>query len=526
MKLFSTSYICLLLLLIFGAQSCKKDDITQSGTFSAADFTFNRATKGFTPDTAIKAEIHSSSGVKFVYCYLIRSNATDSLIYVANNAADSPDDYKLSIPTALFPLSNMATVTGVKVLAKEGDNNSVEGFIKITYFDPALPAFSTFATSINADLTGAATAITGKISSESGLSKIEIFDDYQTENTYVAVSTISDLNQTKEYTLNYAYMYRKAAQHIKIRATDIYNQTKDLIIAMPVDLEVFKPKFLNFAASVTPAVGANSTITGTITSVTGLKQVNIYDDYQGAYVLVNSISNLNGNKNYTFSYDYAFRMRAEHLKIIAIDTDNLQSEKVIGLNYNYLSKIYRDVFMTAHTLGTNTIFFAETGTTLGNCSLNASEATMSFLFYAQSAGPTFYSPTNTATVATNFKCNGTGWTIANSASLKATRFRVLVKGSSTGVDNIYNLFSSDNIDALDDAFFTANVIAAPSGSSARFDPVATPTTGIFNLTNAYLIYVRIPDVGGTTYKNAIIRAKEVVSASGNSTVKFDILIQK
>jgi hypothetical protein len=517
--------ICCFFAIMIVLSSCKKNEIENVGTFSAEDYTFNRATKTFSTHTDVTANITSSGGIRYIYSYLVRSNATDSLISVAspNNAST----YSLTIPTASFPLNNMSKALGVKILAKQDDNSTIKGFVKIAYFDPAFPQLKDLPAKITADLNGGKTAITGSISSDYGLAQVDIYDDYQTENTYVLVNSITGLNAVKQYVLNYAYTYRKASQHIKVLAKDIYNQTTEQIIAMPVDVTLFKPKFVGFPSSITPNLSAVTAISGNITAVTGLKRIDIYDDDQGDFSLISSLSNLNSSLNYNLSYNYTYRKRAANLKIVAVDLEDVQSELTLPLNVNYASTLYRDVVMNAQTTATNSIFFSETGTTLGNCSLNASEATMAFLFYGTSTGPAFYSPTNTGGVATNFKCNGTSWTIANAGALRATRFRVLVPGASVGIDNVYAQFNANNIDAIDDNFFlTMNNIAAPGSSSSRFDAGAAATTAIFNTSTAYLIYARIPDVGASTYKNALIRVKEATSTTGTSTIKFDIYIQK
>lgn len=515
----------LLLALTTVMAACKKSTITGEGTIVSAEYTYNRATKAFTPTAAVTTDVTSNIGVRFLYCYLVRSNATDSLIYVTDNTQNNPTTYKLNIPLTAFP-ANMSKVTGVKILGKQTDNTTVSGFIKINYFDPAAPSFSNFPASITANLTGGNTAIAGTVNSDYGIKQVDIYDDYKTTGSYELVASLTDPNSTKQYALNYAYKYRKAAQNIKVIATDIYNQTKELIVPMPVDASVFKPIFVNFAASITPNLTGTTAVTGNITSITGLKQVDIYDDYQGSYVLITTV-NTSSSLNYTFNYAYTFRKRASNIKLIATDNDGLTTEKTIPINFTYQSRVYRDVVMSGQTTGTNTIFFMDNGTTLGNCSLNASEPTMSFLYYGTSSGPSFYSPTNTSSVASNFKCNGTSWVIANPASLRATRFRVLVQGASAGIDNIYAQYNAGNIDALDDAFFvTTNGTALPGGSSARFDPTVTATTSIYNVTNAYLIWVRVPtDNTNTTYKNGLIRVKENTSTTGTSTVKFDIIVQ-
>lgn len=525
MRTLFKSILCLFAGLVI-VSSCKKDESTATGTFTAEEYTYNKANQTFSPQTDLKAEITSPAGIRFIYCYLMRSSKTDSLIAVIT-PTDIPKDYSLSIAATAFPSNGLSKVSGVKVMVKQADNSTIEGFIKISYFDPELPQLKDFPASITANLDGGAVAITGNISSMYGLTQVDIYDDYKTENTYELVSSTDGLNSAKQYALNYSYTYRKAAQHIKIIAKDIYGQSAELIIAMPVDVSLFKPKFVGFSAAITPNLNGSVAVKGNITSVTGLKRIDIYDDYQGAYVLLSSISDLNSSFNYALNYNFTYRKRDANIKIVAIDIDNVQTELIVPLTVNYSSVLYSDVVMTAQTTGTNTIFFSGTGTTLGNCDLNASESTMAFLFYGTATGPAFYSPTNTSSVAANFKCSGTPWTIANSASLRATRFRVLVPGTSTGIDNVYAQYKANNIDVIDDAFFlTDNAIAAPGSSSAKFDAAATATTGIFNLTSAYLVYIRIPDAGGTTYKNALMRVKEATSAAGTSTIKFDIYVQK
>jgi hypothetical protein len=521
----SLLFCCLAIAVIAG---CKKNALSDigEGTVSSQEYTFNRATKTFDLGNEVKSNISAAEGVKFVYCYLVRTNKTDSLIHVTDNKGAITPTYELSIPLTAFPVNNMSAVKGVKVLVKQGNNSSLEGFVTIKYFDPALPQFSAYPTVINADLSGVPTAITATVKSEYGIKQVDILDDYQTENTYVLVNSITNIANVKQYALNYAYTYRKAAQHIKIRAIDIYNQANELIINMPVDVSIFKPKFLNFAATITPNATGTTPVTGNINSITGLKKVDIYDDRNGSYELLATVSGLNGVKTYNYSANYAYAMRAEHIKIIAVDTEDLQSELVIPLNVTYLSKVYRDVVMNAQTLGTNTIFFDSDGATKGNCELNASELTMAFLFYATSSGPTFYAPTNTTNVASNFRCNNVPWVLSRpAADMRATRFRVLLP-SIAAEKLVYDDFAANKLDDLAARLGSLAI----SSSGPRYDATATPTNAIFNTTaNANLIAVKIPDVGNpNASKFAVIHVKECVYATpiGNSTIKFDIYIQK
>ncbi|MNK01701.1 hypothetical protein D3C87_195070 [compost metagenome] len=508
--------------------SCKKEKLSDigEGSVTAETYTFNRATKSFDLGDDISSEIVAGEGIRFIYCYLVRNNATDSLIHVTNNTENNPSNYTLTIPLSSFPAYNMSQVRGVKVLVKQGNNTSLEGFITIRFFDPDLPQFAGFPEEIIADLAGT-TAIAGNLSSAYGIKQVDIYDDYQTENTYVAVHSITSVNGAKQYALNYDYTYRKAAQHIKVVVTDIYNQQSELIVNMPVDVSIFKPRFVGFAATIMPVSNGSTPISGNITSVTGLKKVDVYDDRSGSYVLLNTVDNLNGTKNYNLSTSYIFKKRAANLKLIAVDMEDLQTELVIPLEVTYGSVVYRNITMNAQTLGTNTTFL-ENGSTAGNCELVANEANMLFLFYATSAGPTLYNPFSgtTGSFPANMRCNGTAWTIANPAVLKDTKFRVLINGASAGQTDVYNLLNANEIDDLSDTFFSSRSLGAPGSSGPRYEATAAPSTSLFNLSTAKILFLRITNKVNNTYKNAIMEVKEVNSNAGNSTIKFDIYIQK
>ena len=530
-KILKPLLFCFLAIAIIAG--CKKNEVTSAGEGSveAKEHVFNRATKKFDLGNELKTNITTTEGVKFVYSYLVRSDKPDTLIQVTDNSKSVADNYELSIPITAFPVERMSDVKGVKVMVKQGNNTSLEGFIPIKYFDPALPQFSTFPSTINADINGTPTAITGTIKSEFGIKQVDILDDYQTENTYVLVNSITGIANVKEYALNYAYTYRKASQHIKVRAIDIYNQTNEIIINMPVDVSVFKPRLQNFPASV--ATTATS-VSGLITSFTGLKKVDIYDDRNGTYQLLSTINNLNGVKTYNYSSSYSFKMRASNIKIIAIDTEDLQTELIIPLNITYQSVLYRDVVMSAQGTSangsTNSMFIAETGKVLGNCELGANEETAAFLMYGGGNNTTtpssislnFYSPTNLGTSFTNYRCNGVSWARNSASNFKATRFRILVKGASTTIDKIYADIDAGNIDVMDAAYFTS--ISAPSGQSA---PSYHASSQVYNVGTASIIYAQIP-IGGVM-KNALIKVKELTVhdiTAGLSSIKFDIYIQK
>lgn len=411
---------------------CTKTDSNVKGVpdeVTSVEYEYNTATKKFTPEGDVTAQIISPTGVRHIYSYLIRSDAPDSLvnIHFASDASTAGNT-NLVIPASLFANINMSSVTGIKLMIKHLDNTSHEDFIKVSSFTPEMPTLKNFEESIVPD-DNDMVHITGDAHSSNGIVSIEIMDDSQGD--YTVVHTISNLNNATDYSVDYNYTYRPNAGNIKIILTDKFDLKAEVIIRMPI------------------------------------------------------------------------------------------------LPY----EIYQDVMMgaqgTSNVTVNNNIFFLATGTTLGSCEIPANEATMDFLFYGTSSGPTFYSPSNTTNVARNFRCNNVPWEIANPSDLKATRFRVLTPGSSTEVDNIYSNFASNSIPDLDDEGFFDGV-PVPSSSTVRYiEPPGATSTSLFNTTDTYLIWVRVPGAGGS-FRNALIRAKEVVAAStaGLSTIKFDIYVQK
>jgi len=520
-KLFA--FLSIFLLLI---TACEKNELLHNvGTIQAETYTYNQATTSFDLGDQVTAAIAAPQGIRFVYCYLVRGNATDSLIHVTNATLDNPTQYQLQIPGSAFPKHSMQQVRGIKVLVKQADNSSIEGFVSLNYYDPEKPYFQDFPISIQADLDGGKTPITGLVQSAVGLQKIELYDDYQKEGEYHLLQTFTDLQSSKAYRLEMDYSYRKAAQHIRVVATDIFGQQQELIIAMPVDLSAFKPIFEAFPQKVTPIIGQAVMIAGQIKSIAGLKEIEIYDDYNGAFTLIHKIDNLQAATMYDMNYSYNFRKRAQQLKIIAIDLEGLRTELLIALDFEYQTILYRDITMSAQTLGTQSGFLSDNGRTISNCDLPAHESDLSFLFYATANGPTFYSPTNTGSISANLKCGNSPWVIGNAGALRATRFRVLVNESSIGVTEIYNLYKQQELEDLSNEFFVARSILAPGSSGPRYEANGAPSATLFNLTSANLIYTRIP-TGATTFKNALIQVKDIHVDGGNSTIRFDILIQK
>ncbi|WP_316813334.1 hypothetical protein [Pedobacter heparinus] len=426
MKAINNLGILVLMLAAVFLQSCKKDKVATSSpdSFSTKEFSYNTATKQLSPEAELNGELNSPAGIKLIYCYLVRSNTTDSLIYIGKPAEGSSSNYKFSIPPASYASAKLTQVSGIRVMVKHLDNTSFEGFIKLTAFTPPLPKLEDVPVSLLPDATDKIT-ITGKASSENGLKLIEIFDDYQ--GSFVLVNKIDLPNNDKTYNLNYVYTYRKNAGNLKVVVTDKFDLKAAATINIP------------------------------------LKKFTLYKDL---------LMMANG---------------------------------------------------TAAAPSASSFFFGETGGITGTCSISGQEKSLDFVTYCSSTFVfTIYSPANTASIAKNYKCNTLIWE-PDAADLKATKFRTLIPGTADA-DRIYTAFNNNSITDLEDAFFGS--ILAPASSTVKYD-AAAPAANAFNLTNAYLVWIRVPEADGT-FTNQLLRAKAVSigSSAAVSTMKFDILVAK
>lgn len=426
MKPINNFWILPLLCCTFLIHSCKKDKVSSSGsdTLIAKEFSYNTATKQVSPDAELNGELNSPTGIKLIYCYLVRSNTTDSLIYIGTPATNDKNNYKFSIPTASYSSARLNQVTGIKVMVKHLDNTSFEGFIKLSSFTPPLPKLENVPANLLPDVNDKIT-VTAKASSENGLKLIEIFDDYQ--GTFVQVNKIDLSGTEKTYDLNYVYTYRKNTGNLKVVITDKFDLKAEAIINIPL-------------------------------------------------------------KKYT---------------------------------------LYKDLVMmangTAAAPSATSFFFGKTGGLTGTCNISGQEKSLDFVTYCSSTFVfTIYGPSNTTTISKNYKCGTLIWE-PNATDLKATKFRTLIPGTADA-DRIYAAYNANGITDLEDSFFGS--IAVPSSSTVKYD-AAAPAANAFNLTNAYLVWVRVPEADGT-FTNQLLRAKEVTigSVAAASTIKFDILVSK
>jgi hypothetical protein len=420
---------CIIALLLASVllQSCEKDKIATGSSpdsFSTKEFTYNTATKQLSPEAELNAELASPAGIKLIYCYLVRNNTTDSLIYIGTPAEDSRSNYKFTIPSTAYSTAKLTQVSGIKIMVKHLDNTSFEGFIKLTSFTPPLP------------------------------------------------------------------------------------------------------KLENVPASLLPDFSDKINVTGKASSENGLKQIEIFDDYQGTFVLVNKIDLPNNDKIYNLNYPYTYRKNAGNLKVVITDKFDLKAEATINIPLKKYT-LYKDLVMmangTAAAPSASSFFFGKTGGITGTCTISGQERSLDFVTYCSSTFVfTIYSPANTTTISKNYKCNTLIWE-PSVADLKATKFRTLIPGTADA-DRIYAAYNNNSITDLEDTFFGS--IAAPSSNTVKYDPAA-PAANAFNLTNAYLVWIKVPEADGT-FTNQLLKAREVTigSVAAVSTIKFDILVSK
>ncbi|MGY0035580.1 hypothetical protein [Pedobacter sp. NJ-S-72] len=236
----------------------------------------------------------------------------------------------------------------------------------------------------------------------------------------------------------------------------------------------------------------------------------------------------NNEKTYDLNYSYTYRKNAGKIKIVIIDNFGLKAEALISMPVkSYI--LYKELTMmangTASAPSPSSFFTGETGSLLGSCTISGQEQKVDFVTYCSSTSVfTIYGPANTTTISKNYKCNTQIWE-PDPANLKATKFRVLIPGTAE-TDRIYTAYAANAITALDDKFFEG--IVAPGSSTVKFDAIATNQgANTFNLTTAYLIWIRVPKQDGT-FTNQLMKATNVVigASVATSTIKFDILVSK
>src|SRR5690606_9968842 len=207
------------ILLVFGfmysMNACSKspDDLIANDK-GAADvvetksYTYNIATKQLRPDANIQAKITAQKDISWIYTYLIREGKADSLLSILyTKDLDDKRNLDFAIEGTKFANIQMENVSGLKLMIKRADNSSDEAFIAIQSFTPPLPSWENVPSSLEPDdddiVHVSATAL-----SENGITKIELYDDYQGE--FIKIHEVT-LNQETQYAFDYDYTYRPNA---------------------------------------------------------------------------------------------------------------------------------------------------------------------------------------------------------------------------------------------------------------------------------------------------------------------------
>lgn len=288
------------------------------------------------------------------------------------------------------------------------------------------------------------------------------------------------------------------------------------------------PLLTGIPATLLPDETGKVTITGKANSDNGLKLIEIYDDYKGVFDKVDQIALTKNEKTYDLNYKYAYRKNAGKIKIVIIDNFGLKAEALISIPVkSYV--LYKDLTMmangTASAPSPSSFFIGETGSPIGTCTISGQDQKVDFVTYCSSTSVfTLYSPANTTTISKNYKCNTQIWE-PDPANLKATKFRVLIPGTAE-TDRVYAAYSANTITALDDQFFEG--IITPGSSTVKFDTIAANQgANTFNLTTAYLIWIRVPKQDGT-FTNQLLKVTNVIigASAATSTIKFDILVSR
>lgn len=526
MKIQIKPFIFLAGLVLFIA-SCKKDKFTEpTGNLEAIDYTWNVALKGFQPEKTVGGKLSTSFDMKTVYYYIQRTGKPDSLIQL--DFPGGGKEYAFSIKPEVWPAINLVGVKGIKLLAVQDNNTSLEKLVKITYFNPAAPELKEVPETLTPSLTGT-TALTGKAISSTGISKIYFFDN--STGNFAVVDSVTG-GGSKEVAINYNYKYTAGAGQLKITAVDIYGLKADKIIQF-VNIP-FKP-VISFEADTLRAAlpDGKPAINGTLKSYTALSAVEAYIVKAGGETLQGTVtpvlvSNTANEYNYTFSVvGFPFADDVKECKLVAKDGTNSSNAGSVPVKILPYYRWNNITFMsqgTATVNSTSCFFLGEPATpSLGACEVvndASTHAKVDFAIFTNSTGNiAFNNPANisSGTIST-FKCNGVSWTPATptASTLKKTLFRVLGTGVAETV--IYNKYNNNTITDLGDAFFTG--VSAPNANAPN------QTT----YTTASLIWAKMTPAGGGTTKNILIKVQSynIVASpnQGTSTITVDIMKEK
>lgn len=519
LKLFS-------LLPLFLLVMCKKKDaVLPEGTLTAKDYVYNNAIKKFQPEETVSGNLSANIQLKTIYYYLQRQGKTDTLLQI-DFPADAPTGYDFAVKAGSWSGVNMAGSKGLKLLAVQDNNSYIEKIIPVTYFDPAAPVIAEVPETITPQIPGI-TNITGKISSSTGISKVQIYDN--ATGNFELVGTVEG-NNAKELNLNYQYEYNGGAGQLKIEVIDIYALKADKVVQF-VNIP-FKP-VITFTATTLKVALPDGTpdVKGTIKSFTALTTLNAYivtasgSTLHGAITPVPTSSAPN-EFNYTFEVtNFPFADDVTGCRLDATDATGttVTTATIQILPFYYWKNVTMMSQGNATTTSSSCFFIGEPARpVIGPCEANADPSLHTKIDMAIFTNSTpllaFQNPSaiSSGTLST-FKCNGTNWDppLPNATTLTKTFYRVLSGTAETSVRTKLDAMNFDDLGTS--TFFTG--VQAPTASA--------PNSSTFAANS--LIY-SVATRPGATAKNILVKVINVsIVATPNqstSTITLDILKEK
>src|SRR5690606_17201124 len=160
----------------------------------------NIATKQLSPDANIQAKITAQKDISWIYTYLIREGKADSLLSILyTKDLDDKRNLDIAIEGTKFANIHMENVSGLKLMIKRADNSSDQSFISIQSFTPPTPKWENVPSSLEPDENDIV-HVTATALSQNGITKIELYDDYQ--GTFVKVHEVT-VNNDQQYSFVY-----------------------------------------------------------------------------------------------------------------------------------------------------------------------------------------------------------------------------------------------------------------------------------------------------------------------------------
>ena len=521
MKLTKLLYILSMLLLVM----CKKNDaVLPEGTITAKEIVYNNAIRKFQPDEQVGGNLSTNINISTLYYYLQRQGKQDTLLQI-DFPANAPSDYAFAVKPENWAGVDLRTVKGLKLLAVRDNSTTLEKTVAIKYFDPDAPEITGVPETLTPQLTGT-TAVSGKVTSPTGISKIRFLDN--STGDFTPVDSIAG-NGTKDLPISYQYAYREGAGQLKIEAIDIYGLKAEIVVQF-VNIP-YKPVITFASATLKLALpDGKPEVNGSITSFTALSNVKAYIVRTGGNtlhqtvtpVLVSSSAN---EFKYTFSVTgFPFAADVTGCRIEATDAaaTNASTAPVEIMPYYCWKNL---TMMAQGTATTNSVSSFFTGDpahpVIGTCDANANPALHTQILFAMFCNSTpllaFQNPTAiTGSTLPIFKCDGASWNppLPNDKTLMKTTFRVLNASQDALVRPRLEAMSMND---LSDSFFDG--ISAPTSNA--------PNSGTYGVNS--LIYAKTITQTGVS-KNILMRITNVnvvaTPNQGTSTISFDILKEK